>query len=891
MPAGGRRPHRGSCCTATTSPTTSSSSPWRARRRARRRRRRWTSSTGSTRSRGAAGVVQPVLLRVIPERRGRHPSSRSPPATTRRSSACRSAAAPRTSSRRRRSLAGVRFDGLHAHVGSQVLDREPYLRALDVLVDARGAAPRRRTASTAADPRHGRRVRRHVHRRATRWPSRARRRGAERRLPGACARPGSRRCRRSSSSPAARIVGNAGRHAVPGRRSARTLGGRADAARGRRRDVRQHPADALRRAVHGGAVASGAGGRPRGPFTVVGRHCESGDVLAERRARCPPTSGAATCWRSPRPARTRTRWRARYNRVGRPAVVGVRDGRRDACGSGARMPPTSTAWRPPRHGRPPTPSRPTGITIRAGRARGRRVPSSTFWTAIVARAATCAARRSSHSGARLPRAVPPPVDRSRGAGRGARRRARVVGPRLHPARGAPRHPPRRDARDRGGGRPSRPRHRQRADGRGVPLGPRRRRGEDRALGLPAQHGRDRALPAVRLRARRDGSSRHSRKSYGDEDEILMAAWIADEDSRERTGMSERTMRVGMLGCGTVGAAVIRLLHEHARRHRAARRLPPRGHARRRARPSIATATCRLPARRSPPTAASVVDDPDVDIVCELIGGLEPARELILRAFAHGKPVVTGQQGAAGERTAGSCSTRPTPPGVDLFFEAAVAGGIPLIRPLKESLAGERVSRMLGIVNGTTNYILTQMSEHGSVVRPTRWPRPSGWATRRPIPPPTSRASTRPPSARSSRRSRSTPGWSPSDVYREGITGVTAAGHRRRRAHGLRREAARDRRARGRRDHRPGPPGDDPRRASARLASATRSTRCSSRATKVGQLMFYGRGAGGDPTAAAVVGDLVDGGAQPRHGRPRRSAAPARSSAASGRWTTRAASTT
>jgi homoserine dehydrogenase len=110
--------------------------------------------------------------------------------------------------------------------------------------------------------------------------------------------------------------------------------------------------------------------------------------------------------------------------------------------------------------------------------------------------------------------------------------------------------------------------------------------------------------------------------------------------------------------------------------------------------------------------ASIVDDPDIDIVCELLGGIEPARALILRAFANGRSVVTASKELLANNGKELFDASDAA-GVDLAFEAAVAGGIPLIAPLKGSLAGERISRILGIVNGTTNYILTQMFEHGS----------------------------------------------------------------------------------------------------------------------------------------------------------------------------------
>ena len=105
-------------------------------------------------------------------------------------------------------------------------------------------------------------------------------------------------------------------------------------------------------------------------------------------------------------------------------------------------------------------------------------------------------------------------------------------------------------------------------------------------------------------------------------------------------------------------------------------------------------------------AAAVVDDPDVDVVVEVIGGIEPARELILAALKSGKPVVTGNKELLANHGA-ELFAAADGAGVDLLFEAAVAGGIPIIRPLRESLVGERITRVMGIVNGTTNYILTR----------------------------------------------------------------------------------------------------------------------------------------------------------------------------------------
>ena len=111
-------------------------------------------------------------------------------------------------------------------------------------------------------------------------------------------------------------------------------------------------------------------------------------------------------------------------------------------------------------------------------------------------------------------------------------------------------------------------------------------------------------------------------------------------------------------------------------------------------------------------AEAVVDDPSVQLVVELMGGLEPAGHLVLRALKSGKPVVTANKELVATRGRELVEAAEAS-GVSLLFEAAVGGAIPIIRPLSESLAGERISEVLGIVNGTTNFILTQMCENGT----------------------------------------------------------------------------------------------------------------------------------------------------------------------------------
>src|SRR4029079_509123 len=168
------------------------------------------------------------------------------------------------------------------------------------------------------------------------------------------------------------------------------------------------------------------------------------------------------------------------------------------------------------------------------------------------------------------------------------------------------------------------------------------------------------------------------------------------------------VRVGILGCGNVGSALVGLLDTNS--DLITRRSGVRIEV---VRVAVQNLTKERDVEFAPGVltndAGSVVAAPDVDVIVEVIGGVEPARSLILTALKAGKPVVTANKELLAnvgqelfEVAAGS--------GVDLLFEASVAGGIPLIRPLRESLAGERISRVTGIVNGTTNYVLTRMTE-------------------------------------------------------------------------------------------------------------------------------------------------------------------------------------
>ncbi|MBV8979359.1 MAG: homoserine dehydrogenase, partial [Acidimicrobiia bacterium] len=176
-------------------------------------------------------------------------------------------------------------------------------------------------------------------------------------------------------------------------------------------------------------------------------------------------------------------------------------------------------------------------------------------------------------------------------------------------------------------------------------------------------------------------------------------------------MDPAVVKLGLLGCGNVGGALVDLVDEQrdAIADRTGLRLEV---ARVAVRNTAKQRAVDLAANVLTNDAMSVVEDPSVDVVVELIGGIEPARELILTALQNGKAVVTGNKELLANVGAELFESAEKA-GVDLLFEASVAGGIPLIRPLRESLAGERVQRILGIVNGTTNFILTRMTEEGS----------------------------------------------------------------------------------------------------------------------------------------------------------------------------------
>ena len=174
-------------------------------------------------------------------------------------------------------------------------------------------------------------------------------------------------------------------------------------------------------------------------------------------------------------------------------------------------------------------------------------------------------------------------------------------------------------------------------------------------------------------------------------------------------MTDREIGVAVLGLGNVGGEVVRLLADNAADYQARVGAPVvlRGVAVR----SVG-ADRGVDEELLTTDAQALIDRDDVDVVVELIGGIEPARTLITSALAQGKSVVTANKALLADHGA-ALDAAVRAAGVDLYYEAAVAGAIPLIRPVRESLAGDRIDRVVGIVNGTTNFILSSMAASGA----------------------------------------------------------------------------------------------------------------------------------------------------------------------------------
>jgi homoserine dehydrogenase len=169
---------------------------------------------------------------------------------------------------------------------------------------------------------------------------------------------------------------------------------------------------------------------------------------------------------------------------------------------------------------------------------------------------------------------------------------------------------------------------------------------------------------------------------------------------------DQPVRIGMLGCGVVGSEVARLIMadsvELSTRAGAKIELVKIAVREIKPRPGIPQELFTL-------DAESIVNDPSVELIIEVMGGIEPARSLILKAISNRKSIVTANKALLASHGA-DLFTAAYAQGEDIYYEASVAGAIPIIRPMRDSLAGDHVVRLMGIVNGTTNYILTKMHE-------------------------------------------------------------------------------------------------------------------------------------------------------------------------------------
>src|SRR6201997_4244093 len=318
----------------------------------------------------------------------------------------------------------------------------------------------------------------------------------------------------------------------------------------------------------------------------------------------------------------------------------------------------------------------------------------------------------------------------------------------------------------------------------------------------------------------------------------------------------KVLRVALLGCGVVGTQVARLLGEQADdlAVRTGARLELAGIAVRRiahARPGVDPALLTT-------DAAGLATRPDVDIVIEVIGGIEPARSLILAAMEAGKSVVTANKALLAEHGE-QVDAASRAFGTDLYYEAAVAGAIPILRPLRESLAGDTVHRVLGIVNGTTNFILDRMDSSGADFGESLEEAQSlGYAEADP----TADVEGFDAAAKAAIlaglafHTRVTA----ADVYREGITEVTAADIASAKTLGRTVKLLAICERSGARGSETGVavrvhPAMIPRsHPLAAVGGAYNAVFVE--AQSAGRLMFYGAGAGGTPTAAAVLGDVV-----------------------------------
>ncbi|WP_028850121.1 homoserine dehydrogenase [Thermocrispum municipale] len=319
--------------------------------------------------------------------------------------------------------------------------------------------------------------------------------------------------------------------------------------------------------------------------------------------------------------------------------------------------------------------------------------------------------------------------------------------------------------------------------------------------------------------------------------------------------ANKPIKVALLGCGTVGGEVARLLTEQSGELAARVGAPI----------ELAGIAVRRPDKHPELPAELLTDDAqalvdsDVDVVVELIGGIEPVRTWLLSALRQGKSVVTANKALLAESSA-ELSEAADATGADLYFEAAVAGAIPLLRPLRESLAGDRITKVMGIVNGTTNFILSAMDTSGASYAETLAEASRlGYAEADP----TADVDGYDAAAKAAIlaslafHTRVTA----ADVHREGIADISSTDIAAARALGrtVKLLAICERVV---------DPVDGSESVSARVypAMIPRTHQLAGvgdafnavyvEADAAGELMFFGQGAGGAPTASAVLGDLV-----------------------------------
>ena len=322
---------------------------------------------------------------------------------------------------------------------------------------------------------------------------------------------------------------------------------------------------------------------------------------------------------------------------------------------------------------------------------------------------------------------------------------------------------------------------------------------------------------------------------------------------ERSGVELPELGIGLLGCGTVGSSTVKLLRANAAELevRSGARLVLRRVA---VRDKAKARSVELDAAVVTTDAWDVVRDPNVHVVVETIGGVTPAHDLIAAAMDAGKHVVTANKELLSNH-GGELLRRARSNNVDLLYEASVGGGIPILRPLKESMAGDRVSRIMGIINGTTNYILTRMSEMGeSFTEALREAQSLGYSELDPS------ADVDGYDAASKLAILASLAFgtnvTAADVHREGIGNISSSDITAARELGYEVKlvaiADVDGDEISARVHPAMLPRTHPLAAVRDVFNAIFVE-----ADAVGELMFFGRGAGGDPTASAVVGDVVE----------------------------------